>query len=97
MLAREVVVLVAGAAFHAGNTVSIQAAPHIHQVPVAIVSLAREIPPGVAVPTARVMQYFDHGLKGCGSRSIIKRSNNPLGKKIGHSMCPKNLKISHKL
>src|SRR5437588_11340320 len=73
MLSREVVVLVTGAAFHAQKTVSIRAAPHIHGVPVPIVSLSREISPGVAVHTPRVMQHLGHGLKGADSLSFITR------------------------
>jgi hypothetical protein len=53
----QVVVLVAGAAFNGGNSVSIGTAPHIHGVPVAVITLPWKIPARVAVHASRVMKH----------------------------------------
>jgi hypothetical protein len=67
----EVVVLVAGATFHSREAVSVRATSHTHGVPVAIITLARKISLGMAIHTARMTQYRDHGFKGASGCSII--------------------------
>jgi hypothetical protein len=66
-------VLVTGAAMCAGDAVSIWTAPHIHGVPMVIVSLAGEVSVGMAIHTSRIVQHRNHGFKGANGRSIIAR------------------------
>ena len=54
MCAVEIVILVAGAAFFRGHSVTVWTSPHIHGVLVSIIALPRKIPSGVTIHAARV-------------------------------------------
>ena len=69
----EVVVLMAGTAFHGANPLSFGTPPHVHGVPVTIISLPRKVSCGVAIHTAWVTQHRHHGFKGRSGRSFITR------------------------
>jgi hypothetical protein len=63
MRPRKVMVLVTGAALNRINALPIRSAPHLHRMPVAVVSLARKVSGGVAIHAARMAQYRNDGLK----------------------------------
>jgi hypothetical protein len=73
VLSGKVMILVAGAAFQAGNTLAFKSAADVHGVLVAIVSLAREVSGGVAVHAARMMEYWHDCLKRRSGYGIIGR------------------------
>lgn len=61
MFAHEIVVLMAGAALLRGHAVAFGAAPHVHDVRVPIIALAREVALGMTIHTARMAQDGDEG------------------------------------
>ncbi len=74
MAAWEVVILVAGAAFHRGYAVPIRTTAHIHGVPVIVVALAGKISAGMAVHAARVVEHRQHSFEcGCCAGVITRR------------------------
>jgi hypothetical protein len=72
MRARQITVLVTGAAFNRIRSVPIGSAPDLHRMLMAVVSLARKISGGVTIHAARVAQYRNDGLKSS-SRTIAPR------------------------
>jgi hypothetical protein len=68
MLPRQIALLVASAAMYARDTISVGPTPHIHRVPMFIVSLAGKVSLGVTIHTSRAVQHWRHGFKrinGC--------------------------------
>jgi hypothetical protein len=64
-------VLMTGAAFDGIDTVAIRSAVDLHRVTMAVVTLTREIPHGVAIHTARVTKHWDNLFKGGCSGGIV--------------------------
>ena len=62
----KIVVLMAGAAFHAVGSGPVRTAANVHGVPMTVVPLPRKVPSGVAVHAARVTQNGEDGFKGGG-------------------------------
>ena len=60
MFARKIMVLMAAAASHTGNTLAIEAAPDVHGVPVQVVSLPGKVSTGMAIHAARMAEHRDY-------------------------------------
>lgn len=73
MLSLKVMVLVTGAAMYPGDAVSMRTSPHIHRVPMLIVSLAGKVSVGMAIHTSRIVQHWNDGFKCADGRTIIAR------------------------
>ena len=69
MQAREIVVLMTGAAFDGVQPVPVGSAPDLHGVRMAVVSLTRKVSGGVAIHAARMAQYGNDGLESGGGTS----------------------------
>src|SRR5215472_5729040 len=65
VLSGQIVILMTCAALHWSSTLSVWTTPHIHDVRMQIVSLARVVASGVADEAARMMQHGRYGLEGC--------------------------------
>jgi hypothetical protein len=72
MHAREIVVLMTGAAFHRIHSLAAGSARDLHGVPMAVVSLTRKISDGVTIHAPRMAQDRDDGLKSS-SRGLARR------------------------
>ena len=70
MRAREIMVLVTGAALNRIYSLPIGSASDLHRVLVAIVSLTREISGRVTIHAPRMAQYRHDSLKGIRRRSV---------------------------
>jgi hypothetical protein len=70
MHAREVMILMTGAAFNRIYSLPVGSASDLHRVLMAVVSLTRKISGGVAIHAPRMAQYRNDGLK---SRSSFAR------------------------
>jgi hypothetical protein len=73
MRARQIMVLVTGAALNRIDSAPIGSAPDLHRVLMAVVSLARKISGGVTIHAARMAHYRNDGLKSS-SRTIARCS-----------------------
>jgi hypothetical protein len=63
----EVMVLMTCAAFDGIDAVTIRSTVNLHRVTVAVVTLTRKIPHGVAVHATRVTKHWNDSFKGgCG-------------------------------
>lgn len=62
----QIMILMAGTAFDGVDAVTIGAPPDVHNVGMAVVSLAREIAGGMTVHAARVAKDGNHGFESCG-------------------------------
>ena len=67
----KVVVLMATAAFTAGNTIPIGTATDIHRVPMTVVSLPREVAFRVAIHASGITKNLDHGFERCTGDGIV--------------------------
>jgi hypothetical protein len=72
MRARQIMVLVTGAALNRIHSVPIGSAPDLHRVLMAVVSLARKVSGGVTIHAARMAQYRNDSLKRS-SRTTARR------------------------
>src|SRR5207245_4945042 len=72
--AREIVILVAGAALLRSYSAAFRATTHVHCMRMAVISLPGEIASGMAVHASRVMQHRQHCLKGSGGSRVTVRS-----------------------
>jgi hypothetical protein len=74
VLSRKIMVLMAGAASHTGNTLSIRAAPDVHGVQVQVVSLAGKVSTGMAIHASRMPEHWEYCLEGgCRLRIVTHR------------------------
>ena len=64
VLPRKIMVLMAAAASHTGNTLSIRAAPDVHGVPVQVVSLPGKVSTGTAIHASRMAEHWEYRLEG---------------------------------
>ena len=60
VLPRKIMVLMAAAASHTGNTLSIRAAPDVHGVPVQVVSLPGKVSTGMAIHASRMPEHWEY-------------------------------------
>ena len=60
VLSRKVMILMAGAASHTGNTLSIKAAPDVHGVPVQVISLPGKVSTGMAIHAPRMPEHWEY-------------------------------------
>jgi hypothetical protein len=72
MDARQVMVLVTGAAFNRIHSLTIGSPTDLHRMLMAVVSLTRRVSGGVAIHATRMAQHRSDGLKS-GSRTIGRR------------------------
>src|SRR6476646_3002556 len=74
VLPSKIMVLMAAAASHTGNTLAIEAAPDVHGVPVQVVSLPGKVSTGMAVHASRMAEYWEYRLEGrCRLRIVAHR------------------------
>src|SRR5438034_5764665 len=73
MRAREIVILVAGAALLRRHATAFRTAPHVHGMRVAVVTLPGKVASRMAVHASRVMQNRQHCLKGSSRCRITLR------------------------
>jgi hypothetical protein len=71
--AHEIVVLMTSAAAHFVNAVPVGSPADLHGVSMTVVSLSREISPGVAIHTARMAEHGHNCFESSGRASIIAR------------------------
>lgn len=71
VLSFKIMVLMAGAAFHPGDALSIHTAPDVHRVPVSIVSLPGKISAGMAIHTTPMPEHRHDRFKRRRGRSLI--------------------------
>jgi hypothetical protein len=84
MLARQIVILVTATTRHASHIFSILTTPHIHRVPMSIVSLPRKVSIRMAIHASGMMKHRDHGLERTGGRRIVTRRAPLLAVIRGH-------------
>jgi hypothetical protein len=72
-------VLMTGVALNGIDSVTIRSTVNLHGVTVAVVTLTRKIPHGVAIHTTRVTKHWNHRFKsgrGCGIVTLCSLSRN---------------------
>ena len=83
MRARQIMVLVTGAALNRIHSLPIRSAPHLHRMLMAVVFLAREVSGGMAIHAARMAQYGNKTLKSSSRTIAHRRSPYSLGGMFG--------------
>jgi hypothetical protein len=73
--AREIVILMTGAASDSIYALPVWSTADLHRVTMTIVSLTRKISLGVAIHTARVVEHRDNCLESSGRPGIIARDS----------------------
>ena len=70
---RKIMVLMAGAASHTRDSLSVNAAPDVHCVPVFVISLPGKVSTGMAIHATRMLENWEYRLEGRCRFCIVAR------------------------